>query len=74
VALFATGRGTGIGRALGPLTKVGSNSPRARVNGDMDADTILERKQSTEEVDRKIFQERLDVASGCKLTRAEQAS
>jgi altronate dehydratase len=74
VALFTTGRGTGIGCALGPVMKLGSNSPRARANGDMDADTILERKESTEEVGCKIFQETLDIASGCKLTRAEQAS
>jgi altronate dehydratase len=75
VALFTTGRGTGIGCALGPVMKVRSNSPLARVNGDIDIDagTILERKESTEEVGRKIFQETLDVASGRKLTHAEQA-
>jgi len=75
VVLFTTGRGTGIGCALGPVMKIGSNSPLARVNGDIDIDagTILERKESTEEVGRKIFQETLDVASGHKLTRAEQA-
>ncbi len=75
VALFTTGRGTGIGCALGPVVKIGSNSPLARVNGDIDIDagTILERKETTEEVGRKIFQETLDVASGRKLTRAEEA-
>jgi altronate hydrolase len=75
VALFTTGRGTGIGCALGPVIKIGSNSPLARMNGDIDinAGAILDREQTTEEVGRKIFQETLDVASGRKLTRAEEA-
>ncbi len=75
VALFTTGRGTGIGCALGPVVKIGSNSPLAQMNGDIDinAGTILERKETTEEVGGKIFQEALDVASGRKLTRAEEA-
>ncbi|MGH9772266.1 MAG: hypothetical protein ACRD4Q_11300, partial [Candidatus Acidiferrales bacterium] len=75
VALFTTGRGTGIGSALGPVVKIGSNTPLARVNGDIDinAGTILDREETIEEVGRKIFQETLDVASGKKLTRAEQS-
>lgn len=75
IALFTTGRGTGIGCALGPVVKIGSNSPLARMNGDIDIDagTILEKKATIEEVGRKIFQETLDVASGRKLTRAEEA-
>ena len=46
VALFTTGRGTGIGCALGPVVKVGSNSPLARMNGDIDIDAgvVLEKK------------------------------
>lgn len=75
VALFTTGRGTGIGCALGPVLKIGSNTPLARVNGDIDinAGTILDREATTEEVGRKIFQDTLDVASGKKLTHAEEA-
>ncbi|PYV14967.1 MAG: hypothetical protein DMG21_16480 [Acidobacteria bacterium] len=75
VALFPTGRGTGIGCALGPVVKVGSNSPLARMNGDIDIDAgvVLEKKASIEDVGRQIFQETLDVASGRKLTRAEEA-
>lgn len=75
VALFTTGRGTGIGCALGPVLKIGSNTPLARVNGDIDinAGTILDREETTEQVGKKIFQETLDVASGKKMTRAEQA-
>jgi len=75
VALFTTGRGTGIGCALGPVVKIGSNPQLARSYEDLDVDagTILERKETTEEVGRKIFQETLDVASGRKCTRAEEA-
>jgi altronate hydrolase len=75
VSLFTTGRGTGIGCALGPVVKVGSNTPLARVNGDIDinAGTILDREQTIEQVGHRIFQETLDVASGRKLTRAEEA-
>jgi altronate hydrolase len=75
VALFTTGRGTGIGCALGPVVKIGSNPQLARTYADLDIDAgpILERKATIEEVGRKIFQETLDVASGRKLTRAEEA-
>ena len=75
VTLFTTGRGTGIGCALGPVMKIGSNTPLAQVNGDIDinAGTVLDRKETLEEVGRKIFQETLDVASGRKFTRAEEA-
>jgi len=74
VCLFTTGRGTGIGCALGPVMKIGSNPQLARTYEDLDinAGTILERKQTLEEVGRKIFEETLDVASGRKLTRAEE--
>lgn len=75
IALFTTGRGTGIGCALGPVIKIGSNSPLARINGDIDIDagTILERLKTIDDVGREIFQETIEVASGRKLTRAEQA-
>ncbi len=72
---FTTGRGTGIGCALGPVLKIGSNPQLARSNGDIDIDagTILEKESTIEEVGRRIFQETLDVASGRKITRAEEA-
>lgn len=74
VALFTTGRGTGIGCALGPVMKVGSNPQLARTYADLDvnAGTILERTETTEAVGRRIFQDTLDVASGRKFTRTEQ--
>ena len=68
-------RGTGIGSALGPVMKIGSNPQLARSYEDLDIDagTILEHNETLEEVGRKIFQETLDVASGRKLTRAEES-
>jgi altronate hydrolase len=74
VTLFTTGRGTGIGCALGPVMKIGSNPQLARSYADLDinAGTILERTETLEDVGQKIFQETLDVASGRKLTRTEQ--
>ena len=75
VAVFTTGRGTGIGCALGPVIKVATNSQMGEFNGDIDinAGTILDRKETIEQVGQKIFQEILDVASGRKLTRAEES-
>jgi altronate hydrolase len=74
VALFTTGRGTGIGCALGPVMKIGSNPQLARTYADLDinAGAILEGTETIEGVGRRIFQETLDVASGRKLTRTEQ--
>ena len=74
VALFTTGRGTGIGCALGPVMKIGTNPQLARSYADLDinAGTILDGKETTEAVGRRIFQETLDVASGRKSTRTEQ--
>jgi altronate hydrolase len=75
VCLFTTGRGTGIGCALGPVMKIGSNPQLARTYEDLDinAGTILEHKETAADVGRRIFQETLDIASGSKLTRAEQS-
>ncbi len=75
VTLFTTGRGTGIGCALGPVMKIGSNPVLARINGDIDVDAgvILEKKATIEEVGRQIFAETLAVASGRSLTRAEES-
>ena len=45
------------------------------MNGDIDinAGTILDRERTMDEVGRNIFDETLEVASGKKLTRAEEA-
>jgi altronate hydrolase len=75
VVQFTTGRGTGIGCALGPVLKIGSNTPLARVNADIDinAGTILDREETIEQVGEKIFHETLEVASGRKSPEAEAA-
>ncbi len=74
VALFTTGRGTGIGCALGPVIKIGSNPQLAQNYADIDvnAGAILENQATIEEIGKKIFEETLAVASGEKLARAEQ--
>jgi arabinonate dehydratase len=73
VALFTTGRGTGTGCALGPVIKIGSNSQLARTYEDIDinAGTILDRAETTEEVGKTIFEKTLEVASGRQFPRAE---
>ena len=45
------------------------------MNGDIDIDAgaVLEKRKTIEEVGQQIFQETIDVASGRKLTRAEEA-
>jgi arabinonate dehydratase len=75
ITLFTTGRGTGIGCALGPVTKIGSNSPLSNHNGDIDinAGTILDGNESVEEVGRRIFEHTLNVASGKTTVRAEES-
>ncbi len=75
VALFTTGRGTGIGCALGPVMKISSNSQLARNYADIDinAGTILDRTETREEVGRRIFKETLAIASGRARTRAEES-
>ncbi len=73
VCQFTTGRGTGIGCALGPVLKIGTNTPLARVNADIDinAGTILDGEESIEQVGQKIFYETLEVASGRRIPEAE---
>jgi len=75
ITLFTTGRGTGIGCALGPVTKIGSNSILANHNGDIDinAGTILDGDETVEEVGKRIFEHTLDVASGRTMVRAEDS-
>jgi arabinonate dehydratase len=75
VALFTTGRGTGIGCALGPVIKIGSNSALFRNNEDIDinAGTILDRTETVEKVGQRIFEQTIAVASGRDFPRAEQS-
>jgi len=75
IALFTTGRGTGIGCALGPVTKIGSNSQLSTHNGDIDinAGSILDGDESVEAVGKRIFEHTIDVASGRRTVRAEES-
>jgi altronate hydrolase len=75
IALFTTGRGTGIGCALGPVVKISSNSIVGTTNDDIDinAGTILDRTATVEEVGRRIFEETIKIASGRSQVRAEQS-
>jgi altronate hydrolase len=75
VALFTTGRGTGIGNALGPVVKVSSNTLLWKNNEDIDinAGTILDRTETVDEVGRRIFEDTIAVASGKKTVRAEDS-
>ncbi|MEJ2007218.1 MAG: UxaA family hydrolase [Acidobacteriota bacterium] len=75
VALFTTGRGTGIGCALGPVTKIGSNNFVSHHNGDIDinAGAILDGEETVESVGKRIFEHTIDVASGRTMVRAEES-
>jgi arabinonate dehydratase len=75
ITLFTTGRGTGIGCALGPVTKIGSNNFVSTHNGDIDinAGTVLDGDETVEDVGKRIFEHTLDVASGRTMVRAEES-
>jgi altronate hydrolase len=75
IALFTTGRGTGIGCALGPVMKISSNSLLWKNNEDIDlnAGTILDRTETVEEVGCRIFEDCITIASGRKFVRAEES-
>ncbi len=76
---FTTGRGTGIGCALGPVLKISSNSELARDNEDIDIDAgaILERNHghsanvTIEQVGHNILDRVLAIANGTYRPRAE---
>ncbi len=77
VVAFTTGRGTGIGCALGPVLKISSNSELARANEDIDLDAgvILARGNgaggSVEQTGREILERVLATANGGYVPRAE---
>jgi altronate hydrolase len=64
---FTTGRGSCFGCAPVPSLKIATNTPLfQRMKGDMDIDagTILDGRETYEEVGERIFQALLDTASG----------
>ncbi len=73
VVLFTSGRGTPTGSPIAPVIKISTNTPmfqRMEENMDLDAGTIIEGKETVEEVGKRIFNEIRLVSSG-KLTKSE---
>jgi altronate hydrolase len=71
---FTTGRGTGIGNAIAPVIKIGSNGALyKRMAGDIDfnAGVVLDENRPIAEVGRELFQTILAVASG-QIVKAEE--
>jgi len=70
---FTTGQGTPVGSAVAPVIKITGN-PRTyrtmRENIDVNAGTIIDGKETIEQVGKRIFNEIIKVASG-KRTKAE---
>ena len=76
IVCFTTGRGTGIGNAIAPVIKIGSNGQLyKRMAGDIDlnAGVILDENQSVEKVGRDLFNQILAVASGQTVKAEENA-
>lgn len=73
VVLFTSGRGTPTGSPIAPVIKISTNTPmfeRMSENMDLDAGTIIDGKETVEDVGKRIFDELGLVCSG-KLTKAE---
>lgn len=71
--VFTTGRGSGIGFPVVPVIKVSSNSRIASImedNIDINAGTVVEGKETTEDVGQRIFDLIRRVASG-ERTKSE---
>jgi altronate hydrolase len=74
IVCFTTGRGTGIGNAIAPVIKIGSNGALyKRMAGDIDfnAGVVLDENRAIADVGRELFQTILAVASG-QIVKAEE--
>lgn len=75
VVLFTTGLGTPTGNPIAPVLKISSNTPlfrRMRDIIDIDAGSIIEGKESLDEVADRILELVLEVASGQRKAKAQQ--
>ncbi|NOU95017.1 altronate dehydratase [Paenibacillus sp. LMG 31456] len=73
VVLFTSGRGTPTGSPIAPVIKIATNTrmfENMSDNMDMNAGTIIEGKESVQDVGQRIYDEVLQVATG-KMTKAE---
>jgi altronate dehydratase large subunit len=73
VVLFTSGRGTPTGSPIAPTIKLSTNTQMYESmtdNMDFNAGTIIEGKESLEDVSGRLFEEITTVSSG-KLTKAE---
>jgi altronate dehydratase len=73
IIVFSTGRGATLGHAILPMIHVCSHPEtyqKMQEDMDINAGTIVEGKESVEQVGKRIFEEIRTVASG-KLTKAE---
>jgi altronate dehydratase large subunit len=73
IVLFTTGRGTPTGSPIAPTIKIATNSAifeRMNENIDLNAGSIIEGKESVDDVGQRIMEEIKLVSSG-KLTKAE---
>jgi altronate dehydratase large subunit len=73
IVLFTTGRGTPTGSPIAPTIKISTNSAifeRMNENIDLNAGSIIEGKESVDDVGQRIMEEIKLVSSG-KLTKAE---
>lgn len=73
IVLFTSGRGTPTGSPIAPVIKIATNTmmyEKMEDNMDFNAGTIIEGKESIEQVGERLFAEMIKVCSG-KLTKAE---
>jgi altronate hydrolase len=70
IVCFTTGRGTGIGNAIAPVIKIGSNDNLyQRMPGDIDvnAGPVLDGAKSVDDLGRELFDQILATASGQRV-------